>query len=278
MYKKLFLGLLFFILLSAAVGLGFYLGQTKNPTKGSNIGSKSISPSPSYPTATSSAKDESVDENIVAIGANTVSFGRMGNETKLRYRGKYYDDSNQFAMEPISLLGAGSYQWYGLVDSPVGVPAGEFMLDEVFGFKPMADNRSFVFIMRWGIKNGDKVDQSYYLYYYNPEKAPKLTLIRKFDEGDGLSIPKINQVSTDGRYLALDMFSCWNCGGHKPETLLLNLETLQTKNIGKVSYFAWRAGGAYDYKDYVVIACEGESMGECSEKPESLPMKTGSME
>lgn len=248
--------------------------------KGSDIESESVDFSPTSSAGTaSSTKAESVDENIVAIGANTVSFGRMGNETKLQYRGKYYDDSNQFAMEPISLPGAGSYQWYGLVDSPAGVPAGKFMVDEVFGFKPMADNKSFLFIMRWGIESADKVDLSYYLYYYNPAKTPKLTLVKKFNEGDGsYGIPKINQVSGDGLHLALDMFGCWNCGGHKPETMLLNLETLQTKNIGKVSYFAWKTGGAYDYKDYVVVTCEGESMGECSEKPESLPMKTGSME
>lgn len=272
MYKKLFFGLLLALIVAGAIGAGFYFGQ-KQTNKPSN---ESFSPSvsPSEKLAVTSKLIEAEDENIVPITANTVSFGRLNTATVLRYRGKVYDESDQFNMEGKAVADEHLYQWYGLVNAPAGVPAGEFMLDEVFGFKVLPDKKSFLFIMRWGTKEGENTNISYYLYYYNPVKDNKLTLVKKFNEGPA-NIPKIDQINNDGNYASLDMYSCWNCGGHKPETMLLNLSTLKMEGIGKVSYFAWKENGNYEYKEYQVIECVGESMGECFEPPENLPLKTG---
>lgn len=264
MYKKLFFGLLFLIIIGATTYAGFYFGNKERNTE---------LPTPKASPTTSSTKPvvspkavETTDESIVPLTANTVSFGRSGNTTVLRYRGKIYDDSDQFNMEGKAVADESLYQWYGLVDAPAGVPAGEFMLDEVFGFKLAPDKKSFLFVMRW---NG-----SYYVYYYNPGGANKLALVKKLAEGPS-SVPKIDLISSDGNYASFNMYSCWNCGGHQPEAMLLNLSTLKMEIIGKVSYFAWKENGNYEYKEYQVIPCEGESMGDCFEKPENLPLKTG---
>lgn len=265
MYKKLFFGLLFLVIVGAGTYAGFYYGNKQKNTKPVKT---AVSPTISLTQKplVSQPVDEVKDESIVPITANTVSFGRSSSTTVLRYRGKIYDDSDQFNMEGKAVADESLYQWYGLVDAPAGVPAGEFMLDEVFGFKIAPDQKSFLFVMRW---NG-----SYYVYYYNQGNANKLTLVRKFTEGPS-NVPKIDQISNDGNYVSFNMYSCWNCGGHQPETMLLNLSTLKMETIGKVSYFAWKENGNYEYKEYKVIPCEGESIGECFEKPENLPLKTG---
>ena len=139
------------------------------------------------------------------------------------------------------------------------------MEDEVFGFKVAPDKKSFVFVMRW--KN------EFYLFYYTPfDKFRQSILVKKFPSGDPA---KIKQFSADSKYLALDLFDCWNCGGHQPETMLVRLEDNELKNIGRTSFFNWLEDGKYEYKDYVVITCSQETMGECSEDPEKLPLKSG---
>ena len=61
------------------------------------------------------------------------------------------------------------------------------------------------------------------------------------------------------------MYGCTNCGDHKSETLLLNLETKEIKRLGKLSYFAWKENGNYEYYEYK----------EYQEKPIDSPLKTG---
>ena len=265
MYKKLFFGLLFLVIVGGAAFGGFYLGGIQKKQEADDTitsPTKSLAKKPTVSPKMTEAKDV----NIVPMTANTVSFGRSEGTTVLRYRGKIYDGADQFNMEGKAVVDENLYQWYGLVDAPEGVPAGEFMLDEVFGFKVAPDKKNFLFVMRW---NG-----FYYLYYYNQAVANKLTLVKKFVEGPS-SIPKIDQMSNDGNYASFDMYSCWNCGGHQPEKMLLNLSTLKMETIGKLSYFAWKENGNYEYKEYTVIPCDGESMGDCFEKPENLPLKSG---
>lgn len=222
------------------------------------------------------------DEGIVPLGENTVAFTRLGDAVQLRYRGKIYDDSDPFTMEPVSGFIDQNLTWFGLVDAPDFVSPGVLMFDEVFGLLSYPDNKSFVFIMRWGNIAEGSNPTAFYVYYYNPANTPKVKPVHKFvptiPSGNEYKVPINDQFSDEGKYLALDMFSCWNCGGHHPQKLLVNLTNNQMKNIGKVSYFEWRNNGAYEYKDYVVIPCDPpEQMGECSVGPAHLPLKTGNL-
>jgi len=284
-YKTLFYAVILVLILAGAGIGGFFFGQSPMGLKffGKTANTSLLTEQVNLPTQTPSPTIlVSEDANMVAIGTNTVSFGRKGNITILRYRGKMYDDTDQFLMEAKLVSNESSYQWYGLVNTPDGVATDEFMKDEVFGFKQFTDNKRFLFIMRWGLKTQDN-SISYYVYYYNPfEPEKKLILLQKFNGQFGspkeTNIPKIDQISLDNKFVSFNMFPCWNCGGGKSDTLLMNLETLSIKSIGKVSYFVWKEKGNYEYKEYKVIPCVGESMGECSEKPENLPLKTGSFE
>lgn len=252
-----------------------------------NLGQKNqenITKSAKTPTTVSTNNQEvtptiEISKDLgIKINENTLSYAKPGEKIVLKYRNKIYDDSNQLSMEGKDLNDTSSYNWVGIIDTPSDVSAGEFMLDEVFGFMPTSDNNKFAFVMRWGVKTGDSVKTSYYVYYYDLlKKADKLTLVKKFDESSegSYKVAKLDKFDKTGKYLSLNMYGCWNCGGHKPETMLVNLETMKMENIGKTSYFIWKENGAYEFKEYKVIPCDGESMGECSEKPENLPLKTG---
>ena len=272
-YKKLFFGLLFVVTITIVGGSFYYLGkqqQAKNYPTGKLPPALTPSPEAVFPPdeielSPIEEKQEFKDEEVVPLGPNTVSFARVEENTYLRYRGKIYDDTNQSEPHEVQLQNPEKYSWYGLVDTPVGVKPNEFMEDEVFGFKVAPDKKSFVFVMRW--KN------EFYLFYYTPfDKFRQSILVKKFPSGDPA---KIKQFSADSKYLALDLFDCWNCGGHQPETMLVRLEDNELKNIGRTSFFNWLEDGKYEYKDYVVITCSQETMGECSEDPEKLPLKSG---
>ena len=55
---------------------------------------------------------------------------------------------------------------------------------------------------------------------------------------------------------------------------LIKKRVSSIKNIGKISHFNWLNDGKYEYKDYVIKDCVEETMGECFEEPENLPLKS----
>ena len=88
-------------------------------------------------------------------------------------------------------------------------------------------------------------------------------------------LPKIMTASADNKFISFELYKCWGCAGHKPQTLLLNLETGELKNIGKVEDFEWLKGGSYRYKEDMLRPCpkneEGYFIpveGECSTDPD----------
>jgi hypothetical protein len=227
-------------------------------------------------TATASPQynlEQGGEKDLVYQGENTVSYARANEKVLLKYRGKIYDESNQNSMEPVKNLNAADFKWYGLVDAPADVKPNEFMYDEVFGLKTAPNGKDFVFIMRWGKNVNDVAAIDYNLYTFTDGK---LTL-KKFTQAPtpGYDIPKIDAFSEDGSRLSLMMYGCWNCGGNPPETGLLNLQNMAYTTIGKTSMFTWTSTNSYNYKEYKKIECAEPGPGECSEKPENMPLKTG---
>ena len=154
------------------------------------------------------------------------------------------------------------------------------MYDEVFSLKSVPDSENFMFVMRWGTKSADPSTSSpidYYVYLYHMEDEHHLHM-RKFSDSDSKDqyyIPKILSFAKGGEKVALQLFPCWNCGGSTTEIGLLNVETMQLVNIGKTSFFEWVDESKYTFKEYKKIECTEPGPGECSEKPENLPLKTG---
>jgi len=276
-YKSLFFSLVFIIIVTV-VGGAFYFLRKQQVVKPEISPTPTLAPTetiafPPYDAGTPAVSEEQVvkDQEVVPDGANTVSFTRFeGTGTYLKYRRKIYDGTDPNTPRVVQLPDADKLQWYALVDSPPGVVPDEFMNDELFAFKVAPDIKSFAFVMRWGV---NQQPQDYHLFYYTPfDKYRQSILVKKFPSNDPT---KLDLFSADGKYLSLKLYDCWNCGGHQPETMLVRLSDNETKNIGKTSYFNWLTDGKYEYKDYVVIACTEETMGECSEKPEKLPLKSG---
>lgn len=205
-----------------------------------------------------------------------VSFAKVNGEILLNYKGKIYSqeyDPKTANVKKVDLKNIEQYQWRELVESPIKSPEAQFIDDELFDFRIFPNKEDFIIIMRW-----EQTDIPYNVFYYNyltKKVIGPLDFTPKNNKTRYYRVPKIDQISLDGEYVSFNMFSCWNCGGHQPETLLLKLGNMGTKRIGQVSLFNWKVKGAYEYKDYIVKECSEPSVGECSEDQENLPLKIG---
>lgn len=273
--KKLFLafGIIFVLLVIGGSGFFFGVQTTLN-----NLPTPTPTNTPT-PTVTNTPTPTIVvpTDTGIPIGANTVSFTRVDGKLYLRYKGHLYSQeaANKNDYTLTQLPNPDAYQWYGLVDAPQ-IPADALAFDEVFDFKLLPNKYDFIFIMRWPT-NATTID--YRVFYYDSYKeGNKVTNFFNTSvnpDTKGYQIPRLYEITSDGKYIAFNMFSCWNCGGHQPEVLLFDRETKETKNIGKVSYFKWRTKSDYEYKEYKVIECKFEGPGECSIEPDKLPFITG---
>lgn len=213
----------------------------------------------------------------IPIEANTVSFTRSNGNVYLRYKGHIYSEeaANKNDYTLTKLPNPDAYQWYGLINAPQ-IPTDAIDLDELFDFKVMPNKTNFSFIMRWP-QNMTTID--YKVFYYNAyASGNKVTnLFNKTDDTKqkNYDIPRLYEISNNNVDVAFNMYPCWDCGTNKPEVMLFNIETKQTKTIGKVSYFNWRTKNDYEYKEYIVTPCKFKGPGECFKDPSELPFITG---
>lgn len=94
----------------------------------------------------------------------------------------------------------------------------------------------------------------------------------------GYYVAKIDRFSSDERHVAFNLYTCWSCARVHPNKVLLDLESLVVKDIGRVSYFKWDVGSNYEYKDFIEKDCFEEASGThytCPEDPANLPLKRG---
>src|SRR3989344_152871 len=211
--------------------------------------------------------------------------------SKLRTITRTFTQQADQTYEPTEVKEANvpSGSWIELIKEPIDNPtnAGSILVsDGLFSFKKVPNTSNFIFsieLMRSAGQAGGgswaltKIERVLYLYNKN-SSSEKLKKVQVFDKDNfRYSFPKIDEFSSDERYVSIKLFVCWGCGGHAPETYLLDTQTLKTKNLGRVSYFEWQTNGSYGYKDYIVIECLEPSPGECSQDPNTLPLKTGSI-
>ena len=122
---------------------------------------------------------------------------------------------------------------------------------------------------------------SYVVFRYsesseNQKSALLLTFSRPLKGGP--YVAKIDRFSPDEKHVSFNLYTCWSCVGVHPNKVLLDLETLVVKDIGKVSYFKWNAGSTYEYKDYLEKNCFEDDSAfryKCPEDPSKLPLKKG---
>lgn len=241
---------------------------------------------------------------VSSFGSSDISFADNGSEIYLKHTVNLIDSKVEFpnskertltkvysydeSFEPKELtnIDLAKYKWINLIEEGINDSVGSkniLISDRLFSFKKVPDSTSFVFVVEWDRSAGQNqgswspYEAGRELFYYDRSNGlGKLNKIAAFTNDKAkMTYPKIDTFSQDSRYVSLQLFGCWNCGGHQPETLLLDLKTLKTKNIGKVVQFSWGQNGGYQYKDYVVVACKEPQPGECTQDQNILPVKTG---
>ena len=284
---------------------GYFIGVSVNPL---SFNQKEATPPGNSPTSNPTAQPTPPPDATPSLGQTTVSFLETPSEIYLKTSTDLFDKILEFpnnksgtltrifsqdnpALEPTEIDEADvpPGQWKILIKEPVGNPtkaASILVSDELFSFKKSPVSGSFLFAVSWsrsasqsapGAWSPTRFERILYLYDRNAV-GEKLKKAAVFDKTTAqYSFPKIDTFSPDGRFASIMLFACWGCGGHTPETYLLDTQTLKTKNIGRVSYFEWKSNGSYGYKDYIVIECSKPGPGECNQNPDSLPLKTGTL-
>lgn len=192
-----------------------------------------------------------------------------GNKILINFDGKIYEEGEDAGfpkeIQPLTQ----DIVWKDLVE--INVEDNTFK--ELFSFKTLPNKEDFLIVARYDFDN-----LHIYKFTAKDQKFEESLFVTKEMTKTGQMFPKIVDTDTTGKYVSLNMYSCWNCGGHPSSRLLWNSETGNTKDLGFVSYFKWLDDGNYEYKEFVEVKCDFEGPGICNEDPKNLPMKTGSFE
>jgi hypothetical protein len=205
---------------------------------------------------------------------NTVSMVRVENTVLLRYNEDLFVP--QVGYEPVlaQVENKGVYPWAPLVTAPESVGG----VNELFSFMITPDTNTVAFVMKWGsnsVENGTRYEVFIFDEYASGTKIKK---IASFGENrQKPSTPKISSLSPDGRYLSMAMFTCYECGGEIPVTVVVDTVSGEVKNIGRTSSFTWAENGKYTYTEYVEVACPDNSNAKCAIDPQFLDSKTGTI-
>ncbi|MGB4965652.1 MAG: hypothetical protein WBO77_00895 [Microgenomates group bacterium] len=235
-----------------------------------------------------STAQPSVDNTIAAtptlaikeVGSNKsladLSYAYANGTLYMKYKFNVFTKDTSY--EPQSASTPDNVKWISL---PVVRP----ITDDNSGYHGLFDFKSFskgkfVFIMRW---EGES-----YVYYFDElnQSAPIKEVTTFSQKTAGYNVPKVyltdEAISKDGKFVVLDLFGCWNCGGHIPETVIVEISTGKIKNIGKISTFNWLQGNKYQYKISKLIPCAAnipeDQCYEAYEKSENLPYIQGQFE
>ena len=293
-----------FVLLGLALLVGtFYAGVKFSANKQSSNLTNEPTENPVLPTPSTSPTISETN----SLGKTTISFSNANEEiylkseitlidpiveypnSKLRTITNIYSQDDRYEPHELTGLNPNDYKWITLVTEAIDNNADDksiLVSDRLFSFKKIPNTDNFLFVVEW-MRSGSKSTAGSWsptkfervLYMYDKNRVgQELKKIMTFnDKSFKYSFPKIESFSPEGRFVSLDLFGCWNCGGNQPEKLLLDSQSFTTKNIGKVSQFSWTSNGNYEYKDYVVIDCKEPQPGECTQDTNTLPLKTGKM-
>ena len=178
----------------------------------------------------------------IDLGDKTVAFNKVDDSFQLKYLGKIFheQDTGTFAPREVDFEASDNFTWYGLVNPP-DKTLGD---GSIFSFKAPLTYQSFVFIMRWDQPEGEH----YYMYRVHDNEV---SLLREFTKDTLFYAPIIDGFSLGGNFVSIKLFTCPTCTDENPEVLLYHIKSGETKNLGRVSYFAWgKDDASYEYKEY----------------------------
>lgn len=162
---------------------------------------------------------------------------------------------------------------------------GLFIDDEIFSLKKIPNSEDVLFVSYWqrGARiggTGTPLENQRVLYKYDPIQG-SLDIIAAFDHRvQDFSFAKVGQFFASGKYVEIALFSCWGCGGHSPEIVILNLLTNEIVTLGKnVRNLNVSENGEYSYQiepetDCMIMGFD-EPVGNCDIDMSIIPFQTG---
>lgn len=206
---------------------------------------------------------EAVPLDQTRKGESALEFARAQNVGLLRYKNVVYGSQVGYVPQPVDLPDAEFYPWQLLVSAPNSTLASFFSSQDTLhiGFVVQADNHYDV-----------------YVYNTSGQQNP-LRKVNTFTEKIGTSsVPKVTDVSPDGRYMTLSLFTCGTCLADTPSTLVVDSVGGAYQNLGKTSLVTWGTGGEYQYKEQKEVDCPDKtSQSKCVLDPQYLEFKTGKL-
>ncbi len=254
------------------IGLAAILGAGKLTLNGK----KSVSELPPKRTAQPTIDSLSPAVTIAEKTATdtTISYAKEGNSYFMRYLGRFTQQSPNYSGQAIEGASpAANVPWVAVGQGPE-LPNYDSFYNEILSFQPYNNGKSLLYVLRSDMSEKDKYAEQFQIFSYDGIKSTMLlSFMRSTDQHD--LIPIIDNISTDGKYAKISLFSCWNCEGSVADTLILNITSGQNKRLGgNVNYFAWKTNGAFEYQLYKAIECELQGPGICPADT-TVPHQTG---
>jgi hypothetical protein len=218
---------------------------------------------------------ETVDISSEKKTDRSLEFVRAENAALVRYQKNIY--GSQVATEPklVELPYADFYPWKVLVNTPEDVGG----INSLFSFFSTSDTSNVAFVLQWA-KNRVGDGTHYDVYVYNAyQHSNPLRKVHSFVEKNGeSSVAKIQNMSQDGRYLALSLFTCSTCLKDTPVTMIIDTNTGTYKSLGKTAELVWGQNGQYQYKELKEVDCPDKTIqSKCALDPQFLEYKTGQL-
>lgn len=266
------------ITLLATGTFGLWLYQEKIVKKSKPSPASLVTPTPSpltIPTAKLTSRPELLSPSPVPqkpLTENSLSYTNIDGKVFLRHGGTIYSENDVRTGEPKEAnLNINDYSWIWILE----VPRDRYWTDGLFNFKTFPDREKFVYVIRLSFEEEGLHKQILTAYIYDLQENENNKIFFFSSPEDKYAFARVNSITSDGNFIDFTMFGCWNCGGHKPETLLYDVKKKNHKRIGKVIDFQWLESGKYQYKDYIVTPCDEPQPGECFKNSEDLPLKFG---
>lgn len=106
-------------------------------------------------------------------------------------------------------------------------------------------------------------------WIYNTVTGKTERLFSNADLHGSYEYPVPDAFSSDKSLIAFSAYGCWNCGGHKGETVVVSYDeenpgVSKVKNLGRTAVFKFLDNGMYQYSETVQVleGCEAE-VGGC---------------
>jgi hypothetical protein len=131
------------------------------------------------------------------------------------------------------------------------------------------DSTLVVFTVRIDPSENEWGTYTTYAYHKNTDTIQKL--FSSTDSRDYASTV-VSHISGDNKYIAFLKNACAACDGGPFDTLLYEIKTGNTENIGPTLEFEWNTDGNFKYKPCTVASNEG-GFGVCTNQASSTPFE-----